>query len=269
MINLVSLLFVCIFKFIRGDYMLKEERQQTILSEVELHNRILLTDIAETLDVSIDTVRRDVKELDADQKLRKVHGGAISLGFTTNSARNTNIYALDQKIKIAEKALTLLKDGGVVFIDGGTTCLELARLVPQNLELTCFTLSLPVAMVLSLKPNLTVIFIGGRISKESQIAVGANVIHNLSEIKVDFSFIGTGYVDAVYGLTEFDWDIVQLKKAVIKSSKKTVLLSISEKLNSQHRYKTCDINAIDTMITELDPKNILLDSFKNNDIYLL
>ena len=75
--------------------MLKEERQQTILSEVELHNRILLTDIAETLDVSIDTIRRDVKELDADNKLRKVHGGAISLGFTTNSTRNNNIYKLE------------------------------------------------------------------------------------------------------------------------------------------------------------------------------
>ncbi len=74
--------------------MLKEERHQTILTQVELHNRVLLTDIAEKLDVSVDTVRRDVKELDQDSKLRKVHGGAISLGFTTNSARNNNIYAL-------------------------------------------------------------------------------------------------------------------------------------------------------------------------------
>ena len=62
--------------------MLKEERQLAILNEVELHNRILLTDIAEKLNVSIDTARRDVKELDAVNKLRKVHGGAISLGFT-------------------------------------------------------------------------------------------------------------------------------------------------------------------------------------------
>ena len=116
--------------------MIKEERQQTILNEVDLHNRILLTDIAESLDVSIDTVRRDVKELDADQKLRKVHGGAISLGFTTNSARNTNIYALQQKTKIAAKAVTLLKDGAVIFVDGGTTCLELSRLIPYHLELT-------------------------------------------------------------------------------------------------------------------------------------
>ncbi len=249
--------------------MLKEERQQTILNEVDLHNRILLTDIAESLDVSIDTVRRDVKELDADQKLRKVHGGAISLGFTTNSARNTNIYALEQKTIIAEKAVTLLKDGAVIFVDGGTTCLELSRLIPFDLELTCFTLSLAVAMELSSKPNVTVIFIGGRISKDAQISIGANAIHNLSEIKVDYSFIGTGYVDSQYGLTEFDWDIVQLKKAVIKAAKKTVLLCISEKLNSQHRYKTCDINSINTMITELEPEDQLLNLFRNHDIRLL
>lgn len=249
--------------------MLKEERQQTILNEVELHNRILLTDVAETLDVSIDTVRRDVKELDAEHKLRKVHGGAISLGFTTNSTRNTNIYALDKKTEIAEKALSLLKNGAVIFIDGGTTCLEMARLIPPELELTCFTLSLPVAMQLTSKPNITVIFIGGEISKDAQISIGANTIHNLSEINVDYSFIGTGYVDAQYGLTEFDWDIVQLKKAVIKAAKKTVLLCISEKLNSQHRYKTCDINTINTMITELAPEDDLLNSFRTNDIHLL
>ena len=249
--------------------MLKEERQQTILNVVELHNRILLTDIAESLDVSIDTVRRDVKELDAEQKLRKVHGGAISLGFTTNSARNTNIYALEEKTEIAKKAITLLKNGAVIFVDGGTTCMELARLIPQDIELTCFTLSLPVAMELSSKPNVTVIFIGGKILKDAQISIGANAIHNLSEIKVDYSFIGTGYVDSQYGLTEFDWDIVQMKKAVIKAAKKTVLLCISEKLNSQHRYKTCDINAINTMITELESENQLLNLFRDHDIRLL
>lgn len=246
--------------------MLKEERHKTILNEVDLHNRILLTDIAETLDVSIDTIRRDVKELDAGNKLRKVHGGAISLGFMTNSARNTNIYALAHKEIIAKKAANMLRDGAVIFIDGGTTCLELARIIPENLDLTCFTISLPVAMELANKSNINVISIGGQISKEAQIAIGANAIHNLSEIKVDYSFIGTGYVDAQYGLTEFDWDIVQTKKAVIKASKKTVLLSISEKLNSQHRYKTCDLNAINTMITELDPNDSLLKAFKSHDI---
>ncbi|WP_298480501.1 DeoR/GlpR family DNA-binding transcription regulator [uncultured Maribacter sp.] len=249
--------------------MLKEERHIAILNEVALHNRVLLMDLAEILDVSIDTVRRDVKELDAENKLKKVHGGAISLGFTNKSFPNENVYALPEKIIIAQKAISLLKDGAVIFVDGGTTCMELARLIPDHLKLTCFTLSLTVAMELLEKENITVIFVGGQISKDAQLALGANAIHNLSEIKVDYGFIGTGYVDALHGLTEFDWDIVQMKKAVIKASKKTVLLSISEKLNSQHRYKSCDVNAINTMITELHPENDLLNLFRNNDIRLL
>lgn len=249
--------------------MLKEERQRTILNEVELHNRVLLTDIAEKLDVSIDTIRRDVKELDVENKLRRVHGGAISLGFISPAAPNNNTYALQEKINIAEKGIALLKDGSVIFIDGGTTCLELARLIPERLQLTCFTLSLPVAMLLLSKPNVDVIFIGGRISKEAQISTGAGTINDLAGIRFDYGFIGTGYVDSLHGLTEFDWEIVQVKKAVINASKKAVLLCISEKLNSQHRYKTCDINAINTMITELDPSNNLLNLFRNYDIRLL
>ncbi|WP_350285278.1 DeoR/GlpR family DNA-binding transcription regulator [uncultured Croceitalea sp.] len=249
--------------------MLKEERQRTILNEVELHNRVLLTDIAEKLDVSIDTVRRDVKELDTENRLRKVHGGAVSLGFANYSPARNNVYALEEKTVIAEKAVQLLKDNSVILIDGGTTCLELARLLPPKIQLTCFTLSLAVASELLNKPNVETIFIGGKLSKDSQIAIGPNTIHNLSEIKVDYAFIGTGYVDADYGLTEFDWDIVQTKKAVIGASKKPVLLCISEKLNSQHRYKTCEINSIDTMITELVPDHQLLQSFKNQNIRLL
>lgn len=249
--------------------MLKEERFRAILNEVELHNRVLLTDIAETLNVSIDTVRRDFKELDAENKLRKVHGGAISLGFINPSVKNGNIYAQSQKIIIAEKAVKLLRDGSVIFIDGGTTCVELARAIPEKLNLTCFTLSLNVALELLAKPNIEVIFIGGQLSREAQISIGANAVHNLSQIRVDYGFIGTGYVDVAYGLTEFDWDIVQVKKAVINASKKVVLLSISEKLNSQHRYKTCDLSAINTMVTELDPDDDRLRSFKNQELHIL
>jgi len=109
--------------------MLKEERHMAILSEVALHNRVQLMDLAEILEVSIDTVRRDVKELDSENKLKKVHGGAISLGFTNKSLPNKNVYQLPEKKIIAQKAVTLLKDNAVIFIDGGTTCMELAFLL--------------------------------------------------------------------------------------------------------------------------------------------
>ncbi|QBA64552.1 DeoR/GlpR family DNA-binding transcription regulator [Muriicola soli] len=249
--------------------MLKEERKQLILNEVDLHNRVLLTDLSEKLEVSVDTVRRDVKELDASSKLRKVHGGAISLGYTHTSTRSSNVYALNEKISIAEKAVGILRNGDVIFIDGGTTCLEMARMIPPKIKLSCFTFSLPVALQLAGMPNVDLIFIGGRISRESMISHGAYTIQRLAEVRFDYSFIGTGYVDSLHGLTEFDWDVVQLKKAVIRASKKTILLCISEKLNSQHRFKTCDIHAINSMITELPPESALLNPFRNQDLRLL
>lgn len=248
--------------------MLKEERQLKILNEVALHSRILLTDIAADLNVSIDTIRRDVKELDKKKKLKKVHGGAVSLGFVSHNPV-TDIYALKEKQLIAKKAVSFIKDGSVILIDGGTTCMEFVRQISPKIKFTCFTLSLPVALEMMNKPNAEVIFIGGKIFKDAQLAIGANAINNLSQIRVDYSFIGTGYVDPVFGLTEFDWDVVQLKKAVIDASKRTILLCISEKINSQQRFKTADINTINTIVTELDPLDKKLDSFRNYDIQIL
>jgi DeoR/GlpR family transcriptional regulator of sugar metabolism len=249
--------------------MLKEERQRMILRDVEVHNRVLLTDLAGQLGVSVDTVRRDVKELDAVQKLRKVHGGAVSLGFVAPAAANANTYAIAEKIVIAKKALGILKNGSVIFLDGGTTCQELARLLPETMQITCFTISLPVALLLQNKPGVRVILIGGEVSAEAHITTGVTAVNALADIQVDYGFIGTGYVDALHGLTEFDWDVVQVKKAVIEASRKVILLCISEKLNSQHRYRTCDISAINSIITELDPQSSRLNSFRNHQIHIL
>lgn len=249
--------------------MLKAERQRAILGEVEVHNKVLLADLAERLGVSMDTVRRDVKELDAAQKLRKVHGGAVSLGYTPLSGENPKVYAVEEKREIANKAVGLLREDSVIFIDGGTTCLELARALPEKMQLTCFTHSLPVAMALSVKPKVKVIFIGGTMSPDAQIALGSDALRQFDGIEFDTGFIGTGYVDRERGLTEFDWEIVQVKKAIIAASRQTVLLSISEKLNSRHRYSSASLREIDFMVTELPPSAVALKPYANEKIQLL
>ncbi len=244
--------------------MLKEERHQVILNEVRIHNKVLLTDIAELLKVSPDTVRRDIKELHDANKLKRVHGGAISLGFNHYNYANREIYSLEKKSKIAEKGISLLKEGQVVLLSGGTTNLELARLIPPYLKITCFTPSLPIAVQLLPKPNIEIIFIGGRINKDSQITIGGGPLAALSELKADICFLGVNSIHPSDGITEFDWEIVQLKKAMIKASKKVVVPSISEKINSAQRYKICDVDAIDLLITELDKKDPLLQSYGKN-----
>lgn len=248
--------------------MLKEERHQKILNEVSLRNRVLLNDIADHLDVSVDTVRRDVKELDKKQLLKKVHGGAISLGFTANRS-STEVYDIDEKQLIARKAIELIQSGSAIFIDGGTTCMELAKAIPNNKKITCFTLSLPIAAELIHKEGVDLIFIGGKISKVSHMSISAGAINELSQIRFDQSFIGTGYIDATHGLSEFDWEVVQIKRAIIKSSKKTTLLCTTKKFNSQQKYKCVDVNAISSIVTELDAKDKLFEPFKSFNINLI
>ena len=248
--------------------MLKEERHQKILDEVSLRNRILLLDMAAQLNVSIDTIRRDVKELDQKQLIKKVHGGAISLGFVSNNAA-IDVYDLEEKQLIAHKTIPFISDGAVIFIDGGTTCMELVKLIPSKRKITCFTLSLPIASEMIKKPNVDLIFIGGKISKESHMSVSVGAVNELSQIRFDYSFISTGYIDPTHGLSEFDWEVVQIKRAIVKASRRSILLCISKKFNSHQKYKCVNVSDIDTLVTELDPNDVLLDPFKNLNINIL
>lgn len=249
--------------------MLKEERHRTILNELGIHNKILLTDMAHRLQVSVDTVRRDIKELHHAKQLKKVHGGALSLGFNSYNPTGRKIYALEEKTQIAGKALGLIEPNQVILLSGGTTNLELARRLPLKLPLTCFTPSLPIAVQLLGKPQVEVIFIGGRLSRDSQITMGGAAIHALSDIKVDLCFLGCGAIHPIEGLSEFDWDIVQLKKAMIKSASLLVAPAISEKLGSRQRYRICGVEALDVLITELDPHQAPLDAYRNKNIKIL
>ncbi len=249
--------------------MLKAERKQVILNEVRIHNRVLFSDMAELLNVSVDTIRRDITELSAAKELKKVHGGAISMGFNNYQAENREIYSLENKSRIAKKAINLLKNGQVILFSGGTTNMEIARMIPPNINITCFTPSLPVAVQLLSKTNVEVIQIGGKLSKDSQIAVGGSAINMLHDIKVDLCFLGTNSIDSKNGLTEFDWDIVQMKKAMIQASKRIVSPAISEKISSTQRYKICNLEEIDVLITELEPTDGKLEAFKKAGVQIL
>lgn len=246
-----------------------QKRQEVILHEVQMHSRVLLTDLAHLLDVSTDTIRRDLTELEKLGKLKKVHGGATSIGFQYRTLTEMGIYASESKIRIVQKAIELIEPTAVILISGGTTNIELAKQLPQKLNATFFTPSLPVAIELLAHPGIDVIFIGGMLSRDAQITVGGNALNTLADITVDICFLGTGYLDASFGLSEFDWEVVQMKKAMINASKKVVSLTISEKLNSIQRYKICEIQAIDTLITELDPTAEELKSYQAQKINVL
>jgi DeoR/GlpR family transcriptional regulator of sugar metabolism len=248
--------------------MLKRERQSFILRQVNLHNKVLSSDLSQEMQVSEDTIRRDLNELSDGGKIIKVHGGALSKSFHL-SIKSSNVYSLDEKKTIAQKASHLIKDGMFVLTTGGTTIIELAKALPPELSATFITVSLPVAYEYIHHPNIEVIFIGDKISKSAQISIGGEAISKIRQIKADLCFLGTNAIDVTNGITESDWDVVQVKKAMIETSEKVISLAISEKLNTVQRIKICEVNDIDVLITELDNEDDLLLPYQRAGIHTL
>ena len=242
--------------------MLKRERQAFILRQVNLHNKVLSVDLSQQMNVSEDTIRRDLNEMAQLDRLIKVHGGALSKSFHLSIASDS-VYALGGKKEIALKAGALIRNGMFILTTGGTTIIELAKSLPPDLSATFITASLPAAYEYIHHPNIEVIFLGGKISHTAQISIGADVVSRIRDIKADFCFLGTNAVDVENGLTDNDWDVVEIKKAMIQSSRHTVSLAISEKLNTMQRIKICDINKVDTLITELNPEDPALRRYRD------
>ncbi|WP_033565662.1 DeoR/GlpR family DNA-binding transcription regulator [Sphingobacterium sp. SYP-B4668] len=240
--------------------MLKEERQAYIIHQINLHNKVLSSDLSVQLNVSEDTIRRDLNELAENGQVLKVYGGALSKSFQF-PFQDGNVYAKESKKGIARKTISLIQNGMTVLVGGGTTVIELARIIPEDIQCTFFTISPLVALELAEKENIEVILVGGKLSRNTNIVTGAQVINELSEIKVDLCILGTNSLSIDDGITDSDWEVVQIKRAMIKCSHKVAILSIAEKLNSNQKMKVAPLRDVSFLVTDLDPAHPSLKEF--------
>jgi len=241
----------------------KNERQAFILKQINLHNKVSSSALSAQLKVSEDTIRRDLAELADAGELVKVHGGALSKSYHY-PAQQSKTYAQAEKKKIAAKALQLIKPGMTSLTEAGTTMLELVKMLPGKLEATFFTVSPLMALHLAEFPLLTVVLLGGEVDMASQITIGARPVQELSGIKVDMCILGVNALNATDGLTEMDWKVVQVKKAMIGAADTLVVLTISEKLDSTFTMQLCKPQKISCLVTELSPIDKKLDPYRKH-----
>lgn len=230
--------------------MLKEERQNFILKQINLYNRVHTTDLCTALSVSLDTVRRDLVELENEGKLVKVHGGAISKTFHY-PFQQTTVYAEKEKREIAKKALRLIHDGMLIIAGGGTIMIELAKILPKDMTGTLFTISPLVALEAAQRSTVDVILLSGKLARNSYTCVGSAVTRQLSEIRADLCFLGANGISLQEGVTEMDWEVAQVKQQMVNSAKKTAVLTIAEKLGTVQSLSVCSLRGIDYLVTEL------------------
>lgn len=241
--------------------MLKQERHQIILDKLRRNRKVLSANLSVELEVSEDTVRRDLKELEAKNLLYKVHGGALCIEKRAKSYEERKTAEIDKKNKIAAKAVKLINSGQVILMSGSTTNLALAKIIPHNINATIFTYSLPIALELTHHPNVEIIFMGGKLNKGAQVTVGIDVINAISKIKADICFMGTSGINTERGMTELNWEVAHIKKAMINASNYVAALCTSTRLLQSHSYTVVPAHDIDVIITDVNPKDKLLSSF--------
>jgi DeoR/GlpR family transcriptional regulator of sugar metabolism len=247
--------------------MLKEERLEFIIKHLKSNQSVKLGELSEALEVSEDTVRRDIEGLAKSGLLTKVRGGAIPHSNNAHSFQERIHISENEKVIIARKALSLIKPGDTILLDGGTTTYALARLL--DMPLTIVTNNVPVAALLAGNKKMDVIITGGKISSDSQATAGGYAISLLKQSHVDIYFLGVCSLHHKIGITSLDYFECEVKRAMVECSDRIVALTGHDKIGTSETYKICPIDLLDTIVTEINPDHEIFEPYRQHNIHVL
>jgi DeoR/GlpR family transcriptional regulator of sugar metabolism len=235
-----------------------EKRRIEIKKMLKDRQSISVMGLSKLFRVSEITIRRDLKKLEEEGYLEKVHGGAIAREtkekyhpvFLEDIKQNK-----DKKEKIAAEASKFINDGDSIVIESGTTCLELVYNLEKKRNLAVFTASVPIAYELwkiSLdRSDIEVSICGGLIESKSNTLIGSHAVQFFNSISADIAFLGVIAVSAEQGYlttsSQLDADVI---RAIVKNSARSILLADSSKFRQKAHIKAVPLSAVETVITD-------------------
>jgi len=228
------------------------QRRQLIIARLGVTGRIDVSDVAAELGVTHETVRKDLIGLERQGLLRRVHGGALPVGQSFEPAVSARVYFTAEKTRIAKAALAHLPEDGAILIDAGSTTALLAELFPVGHKLTAYTNTLPIALALVKHPTVTVTMLGGRIRPLTLAEVDDWAARSLADINVDVAFLGANAISVDRGLTTPDPSEGAIKRLMLGSARRRILLADHSKVGTVSLYKHADLSDIDLLITDSD-----------------
>jgi DeoR family fructose operon transcriptional repressor len=223
------------------------ERHQQILGRARADGRVDVSALARELDVTPETVRRDLSVLERHGLVRRVHGGAIPverLGFEPGLADREGLLSVEKEL------IDELPDGGSIILDAGTTTVRLAEMLPTDRELTVVTHALPVATVLATRPGITLHLVGGTVRGRTLAAVGSWALRDLADIQADVAFLGTNGLTVEHGLTTPDLAEAEVKRALVTAARRVVVLADHTKIGRVDFAYVAPLSDVDTVITD-------------------
>jgi DeoR/GlpR family transcriptional regulator of sugar metabolism len=252
--------------------MLANERHNKILNVLDIEGNVKSSKLIKILDVSLETIRRDLDNLEKLGLLKKVHGGAIPRTNRTNSLpyRLREDSKCDEKKSIANKALEYIFEGDTIALNGGTTNIEIAKLLKIKYKnLTVVTNSILIANELIEKNGINLILVGGIYNKREFSFLGENTLNALNKFSVDKSFVGVGGVSLKRGVTDFLEEEVQIEKKFIEIANEIIILADSSKIGINSLIKVCNLEDVNLIITDSKLDINLKKKFLTNGIEII
>lgn len=232
--------------------MLAAARKDALLERLRRDGRLVVKDVAVDLGLSEDSIRRDLRELDAAGLAVRVYGGALPASPAVADYDARGRVARSSKARVAAAALKLIDPGATVLLDGGTTTLALAEALPRSFAGTVITHSPTIAAAL-LHHEAEVVVIGGRVFKHSAVACGSAAVEAARRISADVFFLGVTGVHPSAGFTTGDSDEAAMKRLLAERAAETYVLASEEKLGAASRFGILPLDAVAGVVADLDP----------------
>lgn len=226
-------------------------------------------DLGQDLNVSADTVRRDIEILHKNGLVSKVKGGAIARSKNPLTFQDRTTYELEEKDVIARKVQHLLKNGMTIFMDGGTTLCAAARHFTEEISIRVLTNNMALVPILRNFKNIDLIVLGGRYNKDTETNIGAKTCEDTELYVADLYLMGSCAISKEHGVTASDSADGEVKKSMLKSARKVIVLVNSSKVGTSEHFRVCSLNQVDAVISELPSDDFKLETLRYSDLTIL
>lgn len=234
--------------------MYAEERHQAIAELVASRGRVAVTELASHFEVTTETVRRDLSQLERLKLLRRVHGGAVSTRSVTMleaQLPDRDHTQAAEKDRIARAAVALLPEGGgTLLVDAGSTTVRLAAQLPPTEQWTVITHAVPIAALLAPLPHIELHLLPGRVRTATQAAVGQATVEAIQQFRADLAFVGTNGISVRHGLSTPDSEEAATKRAIVESAQRVVVLADATKVGQERTVRFAELDDIDVVVTD-------------------
>ena len=237
---------------------------------LETSGQVIVRELSNCAGVSDMTIRRDLEALEHEGLLRRTRGGAVSVTSLSYEPpyvlrKDTNASA---KARIGRRAASLLREGETVILDVGTTAVEVARALKGRQNLTVLTSNLRAATILADEPGIVLMLTGGKTRNRERSLVGRLATRAFDDLVFDVFVMGVAGVHQDFGITDYNLDEAEVKRAALGASQRRVVIADSSKLGKVAFAKICDLPQVDVIVTD-DAAPQALRDFAPEDIEIV